>query len=98
MSNGGFSPSRLGLMHEVMAGYVKRGDMPGLVYLISRRGEVHVDAIGTLALDGRVLGTSWYMDPQEDLVGILMTQRAWTSPDPPLVCKDFWTLAYQAIE
>jgi CubicO group peptidase (beta-lactamase class C family) len=39
-------------MHDVMAGYVERGDMPGLVTLVSRRGEVHVDAIGTLAAGG----------------------------------------------
>jgi hypothetical protein len=31
------------------------------------------------------------------MVGILMTQRAWTSPNPPDVCLDFWTSAYQAI-
>jgi CubicO group peptidase (beta-lactamase class C family) len=44
------------------------------------------------------LGTSWLSDPQEDMVGILMTQRAWTSPRPPPVCLDFWTSAYQAID
>jgi hypothetical protein len=44
------------------------------------------------------LGTSWYSDPREDMVGILLTQRAWTSPNPPEVCRDFWTLAYQAID
>jgi CubicO group peptidase (beta-lactamase class C family) len=43
------------------------------------------------------LGTSWLSDPAEDMVGILMTQRAWTSPIPPDICLDFWTLAYQAI-
>jgi CubicO group peptidase (beta-lactamase class C family) len=53
MSIGGFSPSRLDRMHEEMAGYVKRGELPGLVYLISRRGEVHVDAIGTMSLGGK---------------------------------------------
>jgi hypothetical protein len=42
--------------------------------------------------------TSWYADPREDMVVILMTQRAWTSPNPPSVCRDFWTLAYQAID
>jgi hypothetical protein len=25
-------------------------------------------------------------------------QRAWMSPNPPNVCRDFWTLAYQAID
>jgi CubicO group peptidase (beta-lactamase class C family) len=53
MSIGGFSPSRLDRMHEEMAGYVKRGELPGLVYLISRRGEVHVDAMGTMSLGGK---------------------------------------------
>jgi CubicO group peptidase (beta-lactamase class C family) len=44
------------------------------------------------------LGTSWYSDPREDLVGILLTQRAWTSPRPPDVWLDFWTSVYQAID
>jgi len=34
----------------------------------------------------------------ENLLGILMTQRAWTSPVPPAVCRDFWTSVYQAID
>ncbi len=37
-------------MHDVMAGHVERGDVPGLVTLVSRRGEVHVDAIGMKAV------------------------------------------------
>jgi CubicO group peptidase (beta-lactamase class C family) len=49
VSTGGLSRVRLGRMHDVMAGYVERGDVPGLVTLVSRRGEVHVDVIGTLA-------------------------------------------------
>jgi CubicO group peptidase (beta-lactamase class C family) len=44
------------------------------------------------------LGTSWYSDPSEEMVAILMTQQSWTSPNPPNVCLDFWTSAYQAIE
>src|SRR5439155_25321799 len=52
MSNSGLSKARLGRMHDVMTGYVERGDVPGVVTLVSRRGEVHVDAIGTLAADG----------------------------------------------
>ncbi len=32
------------------------------------------------------------------MVTILMTQAAWTSPDPPHVCLDFWTSAFQAID
>ena len=47
-----FSKARQDQMHDVMAGHVERGDVPGLVTLVSRRGEVHVDAIGRLAFDG----------------------------------------------
>ena len=32
------------------------------------------------------------------MVTILMTQRAWTSPNPRDVCLDLWTAAFAAIE
>jgi CubicO group peptidase (beta-lactamase class C family) len=46
------SRAQLDQLHDVMAGHVESGDMPGLVTLVSRHGEVHVDAIGRLAFDG----------------------------------------------
>ena len=46
MSNSGLSRVRLARMHERMAGYVERGEVPGLVTLVSRRGEVYANAIG----------------------------------------------------
>jgi CubicO group peptidase (beta-lactamase class C family) len=52
MSTGGLSRTRLGRMHDLMAGHVERGEVPGLVTLVDRRGEVHVDAIGTKAVGG----------------------------------------------
>jgi CubicO group peptidase (beta-lactamase class C family) len=52
MSSGGLSKLRLDRMHDVMAGHVERGNVPGVVTLVSRRGEVHVDAIGTKAFGG----------------------------------------------
>src|SRR5260221_3604454 len=52
MSTAGLSKARLGRMHDVMAGYVERGEVPGLVTLISRRGQVHVDMIGRQSLGG----------------------------------------------
>jgi len=39
-------------MHDVMASHIERGAVPGLVTLVSRRGEVHVDAIGMKAAGG----------------------------------------------
>jgi CubicO group peptidase (beta-lactamase class C family) len=46
------SKPRLERMHDVMAGHVGSGDIPGLVTLISRRGELHADAIGKMAVGG----------------------------------------------
>jgi CubicO group peptidase (beta-lactamase class C family) len=36
-------------MHEVLSGYVERGEMPGLVALVSRRDDVHVETLGTMS-------------------------------------------------
>ena len=47
----GLSPKRLARMHETMSRYVENGWLPGLVTLISRRGQEHAYAIGTLAFD-----------------------------------------------
>ena len=52
MTTRGFSQAGLRRTHDVMAGYIERGEMPGIVTLVSRRGEVHVDAIGMKALGG----------------------------------------------
>ena len=52
MSPGGLSKARLGRMHDVMAGHAERGNVPGVVTLVGRRGEAHVDAVGTKAMGG----------------------------------------------
>lgn len=44
------------------------------------------------------LGTTAYMDPAADMIGILFTQRMMDSPDPPRFMSDFWTLAYTAMD
>jgi CubicO group peptidase (beta-lactamase class C family) len=53
MNIGALSKARLDRMHNVMTGHVERGELPGLVTLISRRGEVHVDAIGMKVAGGK---------------------------------------------
>jgi len=52
MTGSNLSPDRLGRLHDVMAGHVDRGGAPGLVSVVSRRGEAHVDAVGATALEG----------------------------------------------
>jgi CubicO group peptidase (beta-lactamase class C family) len=43
-------------------------------------------------------GTTWRTDPVVGLTGILLTQRAVTSPEPPELIADFWRAAYAAID
>jgi Beta-lactamase len=43
---------RLGRLHDVMARHVDAGAAPGLVTAVSRRGETHVDVIGTTSVAG----------------------------------------------
>ena len=50
--NSGLSKTRLGRMREVMTAHVAAGDIPGMVTLVSRRGETRVEAIGSLAVGG----------------------------------------------
>jgi CubicO group peptidase (beta-lactamase class C family) len=49
MNPNGLSTARLAHMHDVLARYVDRGDVPGVVMLLNWNGETHVDAIGTTA-------------------------------------------------
>ena len=51
MSSGGISGVWLARMLDVMAGHVESRVVPGIVTLVSRRGETHVDAIGTTTFD-----------------------------------------------
>jgi CubicO group peptidase (beta-lactamase class C family) len=53
-------------------------------------------APGRFGWDGGY-GTSWYCDPGEGMIGLLMTQRAGLPLFNP-VWRDFWTSAYQAID
>ena len=67
-----------------------------LPQVITRRDDV-AGVPGRFGWDGGY-GTSWYSDPKEDMVAILMTKRLWDSPQGPPVYLDFWTSVYQAID
>lgn len=49
--SGGFSRTRLERMSSVLRGYVDRGEVAGVVTLLCRRDEVHVDVLGAQSLD-----------------------------------------------
>jgi len=52
MTSAGLAKDRLERLHAVLAGHVEAGVVPGLVSVVSRRGEAHVDVIGTTAVGG----------------------------------------------
>jgi CubicO group peptidase (beta-lactamase class C family) len=52
MGNSGFSGAGLRRLRDVLARHVDSGRIPGLVALVSRGGETHVEAIGTMRHDG----------------------------------------------
>jgi CubicO group peptidase (beta-lactamase class C family) len=66
------------------------------VSVVTRRDSVAA-VPGRFGWDGG-LGTSWYSDPREDMVGVLLTQRLMSGPSGDNIHADFWTLAYQAID
>jgi CubicO group peptidase (beta-lactamase class C family) len=63
--------------------------------IVTRRAEVA--GPGRFGWDGAFSG-SWYVDPQEDMVGVLMAQVRPAALRLPSLVLDFWTAAYQAID
>ncbi|MBT2231645.1 serine hydrolase [Nonomuraea sp. NEAU-A123] len=51
-SNGGFSEAGLRRLREVLARHVESGKIPGLVALVGRGEETHVEALGTMRHEG----------------------------------------------
>ena len=79
---------------ELFFGHGASWGMGGAV--VTRRTDLFTTP-GRYGWDGGY-GTSAHMDPAEDMVGVLMTQRMMESPVPPKVFRDFWTSAYRAID
>jgi CubicO group peptidase (beta-lactamase class C family) len=46
------NPAGVASLHTAMAGYVQRGDIPGIVTLIARGDDIHVNAVGTKTAGG----------------------------------------------
>ncbi|WP_035840975.1 serine hydrolase domain-containing protein [Kitasatospora azatica] len=67
----------------------------GVAVVTRRTGLGH--PVGQYGWNGG-LGTSWGVDPAGGVIGVLLTQRLFSSPVLPLVHQDFWTSAYQALD
>jgi CubicO group peptidase (beta-lactamase class C family) len=64
--------------------------------VITARNDV-AESPGRFGWDG-AFGTSWYVDPTNQLVGVLMTQRRPDRLAISQVALDFWTSVYQLID
>lgn len=64
--------------------------------IVTRRDDV-ANVPGRYGWDG-AFSTSMYIDPREDMVGVLMAQCRPGALRLPPVVLDFWTSAYQAID
>ena len=62
MTTGGFSSKRLTRVRDVLERQVDAGYVPGAVAVVARHGEVHIEATGTLALEGEGSGTPMAAD------------------------------------
>jgi CubicO group peptidase (beta-lactamase class C family) len=66
------------------------------VSVVTQRTDI-AGSPGAYGWDGG-LGTCWMNDPAEQLVTLLFTQAAWTSPDLPAIGADFRTVAWAALD
>lgn len=48
---------------------------------------------GSFGWDGG-MGASWWVDPVTGRIGVLVTNLMWSSPQPPPVFGEFWSLAF----
>jgi CubicO group peptidase (beta-lactamase class C family) len=62
VTTGGFSPKRLARVREVLERHVDADYIAGAVAVVARRGEVHIEATGTLAFEGAGAGTPMAAD------------------------------------
>ena len=66
------------------------------VSVVTKRNEL-ADVPGCFGWDG-AFGTSWHIDPKENLIGIFLTQRRPDMLAIPSFIRDFWTSVYQLID
>ena len=52
MKTESLSSERLSHLGRIMEGYVERGEVPGIVMGVCRRGEIHIDVVGNTSLGG----------------------------------------------
>jgi hypothetical protein len=55
-----FNPARVSELRAALQAHCDRGDIPGLVALIARGGDVHVEVLGTQQAGGSAVFTDFW--------------------------------------
>lgn len=80
----------------LVAGYFDSRGWGFGMSVVTRRDDP-AEPVSKFGWDGG-MGTSWYCDPSEDLVTVLMTPAAWPTASATPLFHDFWTAAYAALD
>jgi hypothetical protein len=89
----GLTAAGLEHLHAVAEAHVGDGPVPGLVALVARGEQVHVETLGALAVGGPPVRR----DPTCHLVVTVLTQRMFETSEAPKVHRDIRAAAYAAI-
>jgi CubicO group peptidase (beta-lactamase class C family) len=86
------------LTPEQLAGFDPQGASGwGFCVGVQRRQLGLAPSVGSYGWAGG-LGSIWSNDPAEGVVGVLLTNQAWSSAGPPPLFDDFWTCVYAALD
>src|ERR1700740_2536285 len=80
---GGFSKTRLERVRDVLAGYVRRGEVPGAIALLSRGGETHVEKAGDVWPD-TIFRISSMSKPITALAAMILVEECVLRLDDPV--------------
>ena len=71
----GLISSRLAAIPKFMQAYIDSGKLASASTLVSRRDEIaHFECLGVKDKWGGAASTNFWIDPEEDMIAILMTQ------------------------
>lgn len=79
----GLDSARLARMRGVLDGYVERGDVPGLVWAVARRGDVHGGVAGDVATDS-IFRISSMSKPVTAVAALILVEECLIRLDEPV--------------
>jgi len=80
----GFSAQRLTHLRDTMASYVERDEVPGIVTLVSRHGETHVDVFGESVARDSIFRISSMTKPIAAVAAMILVEECRLRLDDPV--------------